>query len=98
VCTLALARLKHYPVSPVLAAELDRITTAGVYDRRVLFIEHLGFITPTPVRRIRLDEALHFEQLHRDAYRELGFDLVPIPPAPPAERAAHITHLTGATP
>jgi predicted ATPase len=99
VCTLALARLKHYPVSPVLAAELDRITTQAVYDRRVLFIDHLGFITRTPVRRIELDEALHFEQLHRDAYRELGYDLIPIPPAPPAERAAQIIRLTtGATP
>jgi predicted ATPase len=99
VCTLALARLKHFPVIPLLAAELDRITTGAVYERRVCFVEHLGFITRTPVRRIELDEALHFEQLHRDAYRELGYEAVSIPPAPSAERAAQILRLTaGGTP
>lgn len=94
VCTLALARLKDYPVSPVLAAELDRIKTEAVYERRVCFIEHLGFVTPTAARRIRFDEAVHFEQLHREAYRELGYEVLPIPPAPPAERAAQILDLT----
>lgn len=94
MCTLALARLKDYPVSPVLAAELDRIKAAAVYERRVCFIDNLGYVTPTAARRIRFDEAVHFEQLHRDAYRELGYELLPIAPAPPAERAAQILDLT----
>ncbi|MDA1360136.1 AAA family ATPase [Glycomyces luteolus] len=94
VCTLALARLQNRPVGPALAAELDRIKAEAVYERRVLFVEHLGFITRTEARRIGFEEALHFERIHRAAYRELGYECVPVPPAPAAERAALVLRLT----
>lgn len=94
VCTLALARLKDHPIGPVLAAELDRIKAEAVYEPRVLFVENLGFITHTDIRHIGLEEALHFEQLHREAYRELGYECVSIPRAAAAERAAMVLQLT----
>jgi predicted ATPase len=94
VCTLALARLKDHPVSPALAAELERIQAAAVYERRVCFVENLGFITRTAVRHIGIQEARHFERLHRDAYTELGYEILPIAPAPVAERAAEVLRLT----
>jgi predicted ATPase len=66
----------------------DRIE--GLYQRRVFLTQGLGFITPTAARRISLDDAARFEAVHEQAYRELGYELVPIAPAPPAERAATI--------
>jgi predicted ATPase len=94
VCTLALARLKGHRIGPVLAAELDRIKSEAVYERRVLFVENLGFITHTEVRHIGFEEALRFEQLHRETYHELGYECVPIPAAAAAERAALVLRLT----
>jgi predicted ATPase len=88
VCTLALARFLGEPVPPLLAAELDRVTGGAVYARTVFFVRNQGFVTPTAARRISLAESLEFEQLHEQAYRERGFDLVDVPAAPLADRAA----------
>jgi predicted ATPase len=94
VCTLALARFLRLPVPPVLSAELDR--AAHVYARAAFVVRGLGFVTPTAVRRISLADALEFEKIHEQTYRELGFDLVEVPPAPLAERAATILGSVGA--
>lgn len=88
VCALALARFLGHPVSPLLRSELVRIE--GLYSRRAFLVQGLGFVTPTPARRISLEDAARFEALHEQAYRELGYELVPIAPAPPAQRAAAI--------
>jgi predicted ATPase len=88
VCTLALARFLGLPVSPLLAAELDRIVRDGVYARTVFFVRSQGFVTPTAARRISLAESLEFERVHELAYRELGFELADVPAGPLAERAA----------
>ncbi|HEX2145382.1 MAG TPA: AAA family ATPase, partial [Glycomyces sp.] len=90
VCTLALTCYTRQPVGPVLAAELDRITADAIYQRRVLFLDLLGFVIPTEVRRIDLDEAQRFEQCHVDAYTEHGYTIERIPAADPAARAALI--------
>ncbi|WP_035748581.1 AAA family ATPase [Glycomyces sp. NRRL B-16210] len=94
VCTLALARFLGQAPGPILTAELDRIRTEGPYQRRVYCFDLLGFITPTPARRIDLDAAKSFEQLHLEAYTELGFTIERLPAAAPAERAALLTDLT----
>jgi predicted ATPase len=90
VCTLALARYLGHPVGPVLAAELERVVRAGVYQRRVFFLEPLGFIEPTAARRISYAESIEFGRVHEAEYRRLGFELVDVPAAPVAARAAMI--------
>jgi predicted ATPase len=91
VCTAALARHLGYPVSPVLAAELERVTRDRIYESRVFFIRSLGFIAPTDARRISLEDAARFEKVHEDTYRALGFELVFIEPGTVAERVRAIT-------
>ena len=90
VCTLALAVYLGYPVSPVLAAELQRIEEQAVYERRVFFIRHLGFITPTEARRISFEETVRFEQIHEETYRNLGFELVFVEPGSLMDRVGAI--------
>lgn len=82
VCTLALARYLGRPISPALRSELERITRERPYDPRVLFVELLDRIEPTAARRITLEESRSFEAVHRQAYCQLGFDLVSLPPLP----------------
>jgi len=57
-------------------AEIER---GAFYERRVFFVANLGFMTPTPVRRISFEESLRFEAIHETVYREMGYDLVTIP-------------------
>ncbi|MFI6436050.1 ATP-binding protein [Streptomyces sp. NPDC050759] len=79
VCTLALATYLGHPVSPALGAELERITSEGIYERQVLLVRSLGFCEPTPARRISYQESLVFEKVHEETYRELGYELIDIP-------------------
>jgi len=64
--------------------------------RRVFFIELLGFITPTAVRRIELAEAQRCERTHDDAYRGFGFELFRSPPGSIDDRVAAIRRAVGA--
>jgi predicted ATPase len=95
VCTLALERYLERPPSEALAREIDRIGREGVYDRRVFFIDNLGFIENTPIRRISFEDTLRFEAVHEAVYRELGYELVRVPPAEPARRAELILRCIG---
>ncbi|HJV41453.1 AAA family ATPase [Caulobacter sp.] len=88
ICALSLARFLGHPVSVKLRADLDRIKTEGIYQRRVFLIRSLGFVTPTAARRISLEDALRFEEVHEAAYAELGYDLIAIVPDKPDRRAA----------
>jgi predicted ATPase len=88
LCTLALARYLDRPVTPHLAGEIRRLTEQQIFQRPVFFVRPIGFIEPTPARRISYAESLVFEQLHEAAYREHGFELIDVPPAPVRERAA----------
>lgn len=90
VCTAALAIYLGYPVSPVLAGELERIRRERIYENRVFFVRSLGFITPTEARRISLEEAMRFEKIHEETYRELGFELVSVEPGSVEERVKMI--------
>ena len=77
----------------MLTRAIREAMETGVFERRVLFVELLGFVTPTEARRISLEEARRFERFHIDAYERLGFELVRIPPMPVAERAALVRSL-----
>ncbi len=90
ICTLALARHLGFSPSQALQMELSRIEREGVYERRVFFIESLGFMVNTEVRRIGLAEAMRFGELHEVAYREWGYELVHIAPGPVEQRAAAV--------
>jgi predicted ATPase len=93
ICTLGLARYVGQPVSLVLAAEVDRVLRAGVYERRVFFVRPIGFVTATAARRITYEQSLEFERVHEEAYRASGFELVDVPPAAVPERATMIDRL-----
>lgn len=90
VCTAALATHLGYPFSSVLTSELDRIQKEQIFQKRVFFIRNLGFIAPTDARRISLEDALRFEKIHEQTYRDLGFELFFIEPATLAERVSTI--------
>ena len=99
ICTLALARFLGCEPSPALIAEIDRIRRERVYERRVFFVEGLGFITPTQARQIRLEDSLRFGQVHVETYRELGYELAMIAPGPAEARAEAVRRaIEGAQP
>jgi predicted ATPase len=91
LCTLALTRFLGRPVTPLLAAEVARVTRERVYERPVFLIRPIGFVEPTAARRISYQDSLMFERLHEAVYREHGFELVEIAAAGVDERAAAIS-------
>ena len=95
VCTAALAIYLGYPISPILASELERIQKDAIFEKRVFFTRNLGFITPTEARRISFEETLRFEKIHEDTYRRFGFDLAFIEPGSVAERVRTIKKAIG---
>jgi len=90
ICTYALSLWLGHPIPTALADELRRIDDQQIYDRRVFFVENLGFCEPTGARRISFEDALRFEALHVEVYRALGFESLRIPAADPEARAAAI--------
>jgi predicted ATPase len=90
ICTCALAAFLGYPVSNALARELERIKTEGIFQKRIFLIRSLGFVTPTEARRISFEQALHFEQIHEQTYRNFGFEIVSIEPGSLSERVAAV--------
>lgn len=80
VCTLALAVFLSYPISDVLARELARLDREAVFQKRVFFVRSFGVIVPTAARRISLEDALRFERIHEEIYRERGFEIVFLEP------------------
>lgn len=94
-CTLALAEWLAHPVPRDLLAAADRLATGGWFERRVFFVEQLGFIENTDARRISFDDATRFGAVHEAVYRRYGFELVRVGPASVAERTAMILAATG---
>jgi predicted ATPase len=90
VCTAALAAYLGHPVSATFSRELERIRAERIFQRRVFFVQNLGFITPSEARRISFEEALRFEQIHEDTYRNFGFEILPVEPGSVPERVAAI--------
>jgi predicted ATPase len=90
VCTAALATYLGHPYTPFLASELERIKNEAIYQPRVFFVRNLGFITSTEVRQISFEEAVRFEKIHEETYRDLGFELVSVEPGSLAERVTII--------
>ena len=89
-CTAALAAYLGHPVSGTFARKLERLKADAIYQKRVFFVQNLGFIKPSEARRISFEEALRFERMHEDAYRNFGFEIVPVKPGSLPERVAAI--------
>lgn len=94
VCTVALAEYLGHPVPEMLVESIGSMIAAERFERRVLFVELLGFITKTEARRISLEDSRLFERFHVAAYERFGFELVRVPPLPVDERVALVrSHL-----
>ena len=78
ICTVALATYLGYPISSLLNHELRRMEKEQTFQKRVFFIQNMGFITPTEARRISFDETLRFERIHEVTYHDFGFEIFPI--------------------
>jgi predicted ATPase len=89
-CTAALAEHLGYPPSEALARELALLKREAFYEKRVFFVQSLGFVTPSAARRISLEDARRFEAVHERTYRLHGFELIPIPPGSVLDRVAAI--------
>ncbi|WNZ11277.1 AAA family ATPase [Streptomyces sp. 11x1] len=90
LCTLALATYQGRVPSSALTAEVERVTTQGVYERQVFFVRNLGFCEPTAARRISFRQSLEFERIHEDTYRAFGHELVDVPAGDLARRIATV--------
>lgn len=94
VCTHALAVHLGYAVPRTLSEAIERLLNERLFEKKVFFIENLGFVEPTAARRITFAESLAFERVHEQSYRHFGFDLVRIPAKPLSERAQDIVRQT----
>ncbi|HTX49804.1 MAG TPA: AAA family ATPase [Caulobacteraceae bacterium] len=81
ICTWALVEFLGRTPSPGLIAEVERLQAERTYERRVLFCDLLGFITPTEARRITLEDSRRFEAVHAEVYARFSYELVHLPPA-----------------
>jgi predicted ATPase len=90
ICTYALATHLKYEYSLALLEEIRRIEKNQIYQKRVLFIENLGFCIPTEARKISFEDSLAFEKIHKDTYEKLGFECVKIAAAPLFDRVSAI--------
>ena len=78
ICTYALAKYLGYPNSPALSREIERIERERIYQRKVFFIQSLGFITATAARKITPADALRFERVHEETYLAFDYQIIPI--------------------
>ena len=90
VCTYALSTFLGFSPSGMLLDEMARIERGSVFEKRVFFIENLGFIEPTKARRISFEDSLVFEKVHRDTYQLFGYACVSIAPASVSARVRQI--------
>jgi predicted ATPase len=97
VCTAALAAFLRMPVTAGLQRELERIRSGRIYEEQVFFVRNLGFIAKTEARRISFEDALRFERMHEEAYRNFGFEIVWIHAGTPQERAGAIKEVVHGT-
>jgi hypothetical protein len=78
------------PFSLFLTSELEPIQQEAIYQNRVFLIGNLGFITPTEARRISFEDALRFDKIHEETYRDFAFELVSVWPGSLVERVSII--------
>lgn len=72
---------------------VQTIITDGVYEQTVFFIESLGFIENTEVRRMSLADAIEFGKLHEQIYSSFGFQCIKISARSVKDRTDEILRL-----
>lgn len=85
----------NFTPSPLLLDEIDRCLKAGIYQHKVFFFDNLGFIEPTFARKISYEDALIFEQIHLDVYKEFDFEMVLVPKKTIEERCRFVLETVG---
>lgn len=93
-CTYALAKYLDFQPSSILLNEINRVREQGVYQKKVFFIENLGFCQPSEARKISFEEALRFEKLHEEVYQSFGFECIKIPANSISMRIEKILEIT----
>jgi predicted ATPase len=91
ICTWALCEYAGREPPASLIEEMARIEHERVYERRVFFLELMGFVTPTEARRISLADSERFAAIHRDVYARFGYELIPVPAADVEARFGLVT-------
>ncbi|HEY2486535.1 MAG TPA: AAA family ATPase [Candidatus Binataceae bacterium] len=95
ISTYALANYLGYAISAALSTEIERIEQDGIYQKRVFFVQSLGFITATDARKITAEDAMRFDRVHEETYRRFDYQIVPIAAAPLLDRVAAIKRAIG---
>jgi predicted ATPase len=98
VCTHALCVHLGYIVPRSLSAAIARLLDEHIYERKVFFIENLGFVEPTEARKITFEDSLAFERVHEESYRRFGFELARIPAKELASRVVDVVREVGSVP
>ena len=87
ICTYALCKfLKLQPPEYLI----NEIKTNAIYNKKVFFLENLGFIKNTEARQIGYKEALEFEKIHYESYTKFGYEIINIPSGDIITRAKNI--------
>ncbi len=92
-CTYALAVYMKYSPSDVLLKEIERLQSGQVYQKKVFFIDNLGFVTHTEARKISFEDSLAFEKIHAETYAKFDFECIKIPAGSLPERTEAILRL-----
>lgn len=87
-----LAESNHqlFTPSPSLLSEIDYYLENKPYQNQVFFFENLGFIEHTDARKISYEDALVFEKIHLDTYKQFGFEIILVPKQSIQDRCAFI--------
>lgn len=89
-CTFALCKYLGYEPSKNILEEIERVQSEEIYQKKVFFIENLGFCKSSEARKISYEEALHFEKLHEEIYKLFGYTCIKVPSGKVIERANKI--------
>lgn len=90
VCSVALAAYLGYTIPEMAKAELDRIDKEAIFEKRVFFVDNIGFVVPTAARTISFEQTLRFGRIHEEIYQKFGFELVRVPAGTIEERVSTV--------
>jgi len=92
-CTYALAVHLKYTPSTALLQEIESLLCKEIYQKKVFFIDNLGFCKPTKARKITFEDSLIFEEICAETYAKFGFECIKIAPGSLVDRTMAILRL-----